>query len=48
MVIIKNNSRRKPAEHIVNERAKPNVHTIYPALQNVKKLGMNFIQLMSK
>ena len=42
---MRNRSNIKPAEHIVNEMANPNVHTIYPELQNVKKFGINFIQL---
>ena len=34
-----------PIKHMVHDIAKPNSQTISPAVQKVRKLGMNFAQL---
>lgn len=44
---IKSISKIIPNKHKVHESANPNSQTIYPKLQNVKKLGMNLDQLSS-
>jgi len=48
MVTINHNIRIAPIRHIVKDKANPTVHTKSPSVQNVKKFGMNFVQLSSK
>jgi len=37
-----------PTKHIVHDKANPNSQTISPAVQNLRKFGMNLTQLSSK